>query len=260
MKQDVINHPSLFFHVLFEIKWAFSPFQPEASTEDEPAFAVGVNGSAWPGVLLWFYNSLHASGFSGDFGAWLKGLLHFEGGWSGLAHSQGSSSSWRCWMRLRSGRLHGPDLACVHTLAHILHVLTLIFPFTGAKGPWRVTNWHVYDRVYVNQMLREKGLKICRPKELLHVGGFPSTVRLVGMKTRSDALCSLFTSSSPDGQKFILCEWSSGSSPPCVWIEMPLSGNALSWSNLPLHKRRLCQYSRDCPALPLHQNTTLHLL
>lgn len=44
----------------------------------------------------------------------------------------------------------------------------------------------------------------------------PSTSILIRMITQSDALCSLFISSSPGGQKFILCEWLSGSLPPMV--------------------------------------------
>lgn len=64
--------------------------------------------------------------------------------------------------------------------------------------------------------------------------------------TQTYSPCSLFTSSWPDGQKFILCEWFPGRLPP-IWIEMPLSGNTVSCSNLPLHKQRLRQYSWDCP-------------
>lgn len=71
---------------------------------------------------------------------------------------------------------------------------------------------------------------------------------------------SLFTSSCPDRHKFILGGWFSGRLPSSVWIEMPSSGNKESWSNLPLHKRRLCVRSRVCPHEASRSVKTFHKL
>lgn len=72
--------------------------------------------------------------------------------------------------------------------------------------------------------------------------------------TQPDALCSLFTPSSPAGPELTLWEPAAGGFPPVFSTEMPLSGNKVSRSNLPLYKCRPCL---DCPLFcqpvqPLH--------
>lgn len=90
---------------------------------------------------------------------------------------------------------------------------------------------------------------------------FPTLTR---MGTWPDSTCYVFSSWSPAGHvpTLWMIPWKLAT--PLFWIEMPLSGNRASRSNLPLRKHRLCEHGWDCPHkarpdLHLHPNICSHL-